>query len=97
MANIRISPDTMRGRANEFRNESSKIGDSISSMDRLLGQLQEEWEGEASRSYAERYNSELKPSFQKAQQMVDEIAQALDKTAQEMQDMDQRIASGFRG
>ena len=66
-------------------------------MDRLLGQLQEEWEGEASRSYADRYTSELKPGFQKAQEMVNEIAQALDRTAQEMQDMDQRIASGFRG
>lgn len=97
MTNIRISPDTMRGRANEFRSEASKIGDSIASMDRLLGQLQEEWEGEASRSYADRYNSELKPGFQKAQEMVNEIAQALDKTAQEMGEMDQRIAAGFRG
>jgi len=97
MANIRISPDTMRGRANEFRNEASKIGESISSLDRLPGHLQEEWEGEASRSYADRYTSELKPGFQKAQEMVNEIAQALDRTAQEMQDMDQRIASGFRG
>ncbi len=97
MANIRISPDQMRGRANEFRKEAQAVGDSISNMDRLLGQLQDEWEGEASKSYANRYQSELKPSFQKAQEMINEIAQALDKTAQEMQDMDQRIASGFRG
>ncbi|MCI9129199.1 MAG: WXG100 family type VII secretion target [Eggerthellaceae bacterium] len=97
MSNIRISPDQMRGRANEFRRESQSVGDSISNMDRLLGQLQEEWEGEASRSYANRYQSELRPSFQRAQEMIDEIAAALDKTAQEMQDMDARIASGFRG
>ncbi len=97
MANIRISPDQMRGRAGEFRNEAAVVGDSISAMDRLLGQLQEEWEGEASRSYAQRYQSELRPSFQKAQEMIDEIATALDRTAQEMQEMDQRIASGFRG
>ncbi len=97
MANIRISPDQMRSRAGEFRNEAAAVGDSISTMDRLLGQLQDEWEGEASRSYANRYQSELRPSFQKAQEMINEIAAALDKTAQEMQDMDQRIASGFRG
>lgn len=97
MANIRISPDQMRGRAGEFRNEAAAVGDSISAMDRLLRQLQEEWEGEASRSYAQRYQSELRPSFQKAQEMIDEIATALDRTAQEMQEMDQRIASGFRG
>lgn len=97
MANIRISPDQMRSRAGEFRNEAAAVGDSISTMDRLLGQLQDEWEGEASKSYANRYQSELRPSFQKAQEMINEIAAALDKTAQEMQDMDQRIASGFRG
>ena len=97
MANIRISPDQIRGRAGEFRNDAAVVGDSISAMDRLLGQLQEEWEGEASRSYAQRYQSELRPSFQKAQEMIDEIATALDRTAQEMQEMDQRIASGFRG
>ena len=101
MANIRISPDQMRGRAGEFRNEAAVVGDSISAMDRLLGQLQEEWEGEASRSYAQRYQSEMRPTFkkaiQKAQEMIDEIATALDRTAQEMQEMDQRIASGFRG
>lgn len=97
MANIRISPDQMRSRAGEFRNEAATVGDSISAMDRLLGQLQDEWEGEASRSYANRYQSELRPGFQKAQEMITEIAAALDRTAQEMQDMDQRIASGFRG
>lgn len=97
MANIRISPDTMRGRANEFRKEADAVDQSINSMNRLLNQLQDEWEGEASKSYANRYNSELRPSFEKARDMINEIAQALDKTAQEMQDMDQRIASGFRG
>lgn len=97
MANIRISPDQMRGRAGEFRNEAAAVGDSISAMDRLLACLQEEWEGEASRSYAQRYQSELRPGFQKAQEMIGEIAVALDRTAQEMQEMDQRIASSFRG
>lgn len=97
MANIRISPDTMRSRAGEFRTEAQAVGDCISTMDRLLGQLQEEWEGEASAAYANRYQSELKPAFQKAQEMINEIAQALDKTAQEMQDMDASIASSFNG
>ncbi len=97
MTNIRISPDQMRARAGEFRNEAAAVGDSISAMDRLLGQLQEEWEGEASRSYADRYQGELRPGFQRAQEMIHEIATALDRTAQEMQEMDQRIASGFRG
>lgn len=97
MANIRISPDTMRQRAGQYRNEAQNVGQVISSMDNLLNNLQSEWEGEASQSYANRYFSELKPSFQKAQEMINEIAAALDKTAQGMEDMDAQIASGFRG
>lgn len=97
MANIRISPDTMRERAGQYRNEAQEVGQVISNMDNLLNNLQSEWEGEASQSYANRYFSELKPNFQKAQEMINEIASALDKTAAEMEEMDNRIASSFRG
>lgn len=96
MANIRISPDQMRSRAAEFRVQSGAVGDSINAMDRLLSRLQEEWEGEASSSYAQCYQSTLKPNFLKAQDLINEIASALDRAAQEMQDMDMRIAAGFR-
>lgn len=96
MSNIRISPDQMRARAGEFRLQATSVGESIRSMDRLLACLQEEWEGQASQSYASCYQENLKPSFLKAQELISEIADALDRTAQEMQDMDQRIASAFR-
>lgn len=96
MANIRIDPDTMNARAGEYRSEAEQVGQVISKMDSLLGALQSEWEGEASRSYAERYESDLKPSFQRAQEMINDIAQALDKTAQQMREQDAAIASGFR-
>lgn len=93
---IRISPEQMRGRANEYRAEANNVGQVISKMDSLLNQLQAEWEGAASESYAERYN-ELKPSFVKAQELINEIAQALDQTANTLEDTDASIASGFRG
>ena len=97
MSSIKIDPDTMDQRAGEYRTESSNVGNVISTMDRLLSQLESEWEGEASRSYSERYQTELKPSFQKAQQLIDEIAAALNRTATQMRDQDSSIASGFRG
>ncbi len=96
MANIRIDPDTMNQRAGQYRTEAQNIGQVISTMDGLLSSLQSEWEGEASRSYAERYNTDLKPSFQKAQQLVEEIAKALDSTATQMREQDAAIAGGFR-
>lgn len=93
---IRISPDVMRSRASQYRNEAANVNSVIASMDNLLATLQSEWEGEASQSYAQRY-VELKPGFQKAEELIQEIAQALDQTATTLEETDASIASGFRG
>ena len=93
---IRITPDQMRGRAGEYRNEAEKLGEIISRMDSLLSSLQGEWEGEASQSYATRYG-ELKPGFVKAQELIGEIAASLDATARIVEETDSSIASQFRG
>ena len=96
MANqIRITPDQMRERANQYRNEAEKVGDVIAQMDSLLSALQGEWEGSASESYAARYQ-ELKPGFMKAQDLIVEIAAALDSTARIVEETDASIASQFR-
>ena len=96
MANqIRITPDQMRTRANEYRTEAENVNGVIGKMDSLLSQLQGEWEGEASRSYAERY-TELRPGFVKAEELIQEIARALDSTANILENTDQDIANQFR-
>ena len=91
---IRISPDAMRGRASEYRNQAANVHEVISKMDSLLSQLQGEWEGAASQSYAARY-TELKPGFMKAEELINEIAAALDSTARIMEETDQSIAAQF--
>lgn len=93
---IRITPDQMRGRANQYRAEADTVNSVISKMDTLLSQLQSEWEGAASESYTERYN-ELKPSFVKAEQLIREIAQALDSVANTTEETDINIANQLRG
>ncbi len=97
MANqIRITPDDMRSRANEYRAEADTVNGVISKMDQLLTALQGEWEGSASEAYAERY-AELKPGFQKAEELIREIAEALDSTAQIVEQTDAEIAGQLRG
>ncbi len=97
MANqIRITPDQMRTRANEYRNEAETVNGVIGKMDSLLQALQGEWEGSASESYAARY-AELKPGFMKAEELIREIAAALDSTARIVEETDSSIASQFRG
>ena len=92
---IRMTPDMMRSRASEYATQSEMVGEVISRMDSLLSQLQSEWEGAASRYYAEKYE-ELKPGFVKAQELIMEISEALNKTAQTVEETDQAIAAQFR-
>ena len=96
MANqIRITPDQMREGATQYRAEADVVNGVIGKMDSLLQQLQGEWEGSASESYAARYQ-ELKPGFMKAEELIREIATALDSTAKIVEETDANIASQFR-
>lgn len=45
---IRMTPDTMRERAGEYRTEADNVQSVIDKMDRLLETLLTEWEGSAS-------------------------------------------------
>lgn len=96
MANqIRMTPETMRTRATEYGRQADTLKDVIITMDNLLNQLQSEWEGAASESYAQKYE-ELKPGFQKAEQLIRDIQTALNKTAEIVENTDADIASQFR-
>lgn len=92
---IRMTPDVMRERAGQYRTEADTVNGVISSMDSLLQQLLSEWEGAASEAYDARYQ-ELKPGFQKAEELIREIAAALDSTANIVESTDNDIASQFR-
>lgn len=97
MANeIKISPDAMEGRSNEYRQCGEQINQVISTMDRLLSALQGEWTGAAAEQYAAKYNSELKPNFQKAVTLTNEIADALKQAANTMREQDAAIANSMR-
>ena len=98
MANgqIRITPDQMRGRANEYRVQAQSVEDVITQMDSLLNNLQQEWEGESSAAFSERFE-ELRPGFVSAKDLIDEIAAALDATANDIEELDRQIAGQYRG
>lgn len=96
MANqLRISPDQLRERANQYRIEADKMEMVIARMDSLLAALQSEWEGVAFEAFAARYQ-ELKPGFMKSEELIREIAAAMDSTARAFEEMDQTIAAQMR-
>ena len=96
MANqIRMTPETMRTRANEYTTQANNLQQIITKMDNLLKQLQQEWEGDASNAYAQRF-AELRPGFVKAKELVDEISTSLKSTANIVEETDKSIAGQFR-
>lgn len=95
MAQIRMTPETMRQRASTTDKQAEAVQGVMNAMDNLLKQLQSEWEGESVKGYADRYNK-IKPSFRNAKDLLDEIAHNLRATAQIVEETDRNIASQFR-
>lgn len=96
MANsIKMTPEQMEQKINEYKNEGEKVQEVINAMDKLLQQLQEEWEGQASQAYAAKFG-ELRPGFVKAQELIMEIASALTAAKRTIMETDSSIASSFR-
>lgn len=95
MAQIRMTPETMRTRAGETDKQAEAVQGVMNAMDRLLSTLKTEWEGEAVKGYEDRYNK-IKPSFKNAHALLEEIAHNLRSTAQIVEETDKSIASQFR-
>ena len=66
---IRISPSEMRNRATEYRTEAGNIESVIRQLDKLLAQLEDEWEGKASQKFSEQY-TKLRPAFVNGKTLV---------------------------
>ena len=49
---IRISPELMEARAAEFQKHADEVTQLVSELDTLFENLQSEWEGQASESFA---------------------------------------------
>ncbi len=88
---IRLTPDDMRGRSREYHSEGEKFQETINNMERLLNQLQEEWEGKASEAFKARFE-ELKPAFNQTKELIDDIAQKLEGTANQLENLDLELS-----
>lgn len=92
---IKLTPEQMRTRARAYAKERDTLEKSIQNMDRLIQALQSEWKGEASKAYAERYST-LKPAFNNARDLMDELSKNLNASARIMEDTDSKIAGQLR-
>ena len=92
---IRMTPEQMRQRAGEVRTQGETFQDVINRMQSIISELQTEWEGQASRAFAEQFDR-LKPAFNDMRQLIDDIGSQLNATANAVEQLDQDIASKFR-
>lgn len=92
---IKLTPEQMRNRARSYAKERDTLEKSIQNMDKLIRALQSEWKGEASKAYAERYTA-LKPAFNNARELMDELSKNLNASAKIMEDTDNKIASQLK-
>jgi len=90
-----MTPEQMRARAGEVRNQGTAMEEVISRLGNVINELQTEWEGQASRAFAEQFER-LRPAFNDMRQLVHDIGTQLDGTANAVEQLDQDIASRFR-
>lgn len=95
MAQIRMTPDTMRARARQTDQNKQKAEDVMRAMDSLLATLKGEWEGEAVKGYEDRYNK-IKPVLKNTIELLDEISKNLTSTAKIVEETDREIAAQYR-
>ena len=93
---IKMTPEEVRESAKQYRQQAEVVDGVITKMDTLLAQLQSQWEGSGSQSYASRY-AELKPSFTRAVELINEGATALYGAANSIERGDMEAARQFGG
>ena len=87
MAQLRVTPDQLRGRASEYRTQGGIVEDVITTLDSLINMLESEWEGNSAARYISQY-SDLRPSFVSMQQLITDLASSLDSEAAKFEEAD---------
>lgn len=94
MASITITPDALHISANQCRNDALAVNEVMEHMEILLNHLNYGWTSELIRSYSDRYQ-ELMPSLINAKELILQIAESLDSTANTMEETEAGLANMF--
>lgn len=77
----------MRQLASSFRSEASTVDGVITKMNSLVTNLDATYRSDTAEQFKQKYESELKPNFQRAKEEIESIAQFLDKEADRYENM----------
>lgn len=87
MAQLRVTPEQLRARASEYRGQAEEVDGVITKLDSLISSLENEWEGVSASRYISQY-SDLRPNFVSMQELITELASALDQEANKFEAAD---------
>ena len=95
MAVIQVTPETLRGKANEVRGHKSTHDDTMAKLKSLIHGLNAEWKGKAQDAFVAKFDS-MQSSFTQFSQMLEDYAKLMDTAARELEIKDQELAQTFR-
>jgi WXG100 family type VII secretion target len=90
MANIKVTPDSLRSQASALRKQNETHRQTYGSMDSLVHNLVSEWTGEAQSSFLASFEGN-RASFEKFGTDIDAFAKLMDDTANRMEQTDQEL------
>ncbi|MGN1402258.1 MAG: WXG100 family type VII secretion target [Bacillus sp. (in: firmicutes)] len=93
---IRVTPAELYEMAQRYSNEGGQVNEQITRLDGMIQHLLGVWEGASSEAFAAQYE-ELKPSFIKMAELLQDVSIQLNSAGKVLEDTDQQIASQIRG
>lgn len=90
MSRIKLDVDQMMSVASKYEEQSVMLGDVITTLDKMLVELQTYWEGTSAVRFEQNYLA-LKPSLIKMQDVVLDTSRAIKYTANSISEVDNVI------
>ncbi|MDM5188339.1 WXG100 family type VII secretion target [Bacillus sp. DX4.1] len=91
---IRMSPEELKTKAKRYGDSADQINDILTRLQNLQNELRGEWEGRAFEGF-DRQFTELKPKVQNFSQLLQEINQQLNSTAEAVARHDEDLSRNF--
>lgn len=94
---ISVTPDELRDKADEFKTNMEEQKDIIADSKSLLDALVDDgFEGATSQAFIDKFEA-LEPDLIAAAELLGEIADALDQTAENFEELDDEMAGSLNG
>lgn len=92
MAEIRIDPETLKGKAQELNGYKANHDEAIQHITTLVSSLGEIWAGQAMTAFTTAFEG-MKPTFTDFAAQLEELSSKMNQAAAEMEAADQAAAS----